>query len=1008
MTTDKNTLKNWFSTRKKPLQAQFWAWIDSYWHKDESIPQNAIENLTETLNTKTEKLQFDAHLIDSNAHIIEFETKEDKIQKGQADGYAPLNEFSKILTTYLNTVDDLITGGIDAVLTAEQGKKLQIQIDGINTILSSDDINLDTVQELVDAIKEIQTYLDTILINDLTTGGITKALTAEMGKSLKALIDGIYQPDTLISTTVPTRITNTFTYPAFGYTALINKVKYQNTAQFQTTITAAAADYKRTDLIYIGVNGVISKIQGTESLTATERPSIPANCVGISFVNVFGLTISEPSPITQNISIQDPFGIEMFSISDYIKFENVSFNSSKKLISIDSLVPLSAFLDTTNGNDTTAIIENSKKPFKTMSALVNALPTTIGETYTIYINGSTVSVTRRMPGRNLRFVAFTPTTLDFTLCKENDGVTETTDVISSYLSGATWTFDNNNISLISNYVGTKRFQFGGTAPVLKGNINIFNFKSGDTYGAIRLYEGSDIIINNLYDSPQNVPFLNNAVYNYNLKIRNFYCQYGRSIQNKSNITIDNIIKVGTSTFSLRISDPTVQTTTTIGNVTLDGCNLYPQSNITNFAGLISATTAVYFDGCKLISGNFNSTIYPINSWLNGTQTYRNYTGKLANVNIVDDGNIIFENCIIDTNTVLVEKRLDSVSGAIKSNIITTRGFNTINQLNNNSDIFYAKTGTSYDRTITVTDYGVIQTNSPSLGETVNQVNVNSSFKEKSKDRIVRSKKDLINKTLLSNVNYIVDGIITLLTGEYVTIPSGGLKLTGYGFDLSQINKNVTGESIFKGPLTGGTGNFVTKDIQYNSGLGRVFDLNDIDNSHVIEMNNINFENCSSLGKIKGYKQFTGTAIGVYGCSDGLTLSGAWNGFSVDKLHVRTFGATGTLFKKDTDTVFSNRFVAEVNQSGVIGGKFSDFDDTIFSKNELFQITNSVFEVAGVINESNTTALIPNISPNNSKSRWTNSLGIKLTAVPFTDLKSNNKTWRLAVDDSGVISATDIT
>lgn len=65
---DKNTLKNWFLTGLKPTQAQFHAWMDSYWHKDEPIPQSKVQNLTNTLNAKAEKSQFDAHKTDVNAH----------------------------------------------------------------------------------------------------------------------------------------------------------------------------------------------------------------------------------------------------------------------------------------------------------------------------------------------------------------------------------------------------------------------------------------------------------------------------------------------------------------------------------------------------------------------------------------------------------------------------------------------------------------------------------------------------------------------------------------------------------------------------------------------------------------------------------------------------------------------------------------------------------------------------------------------------------------------------
>jgi hypothetical protein len=85
----------------------------------------------------------------------------------------------------------LVTGGATALLSAEQGKVLQTQVSAINTLLTSDNVNLDTLQELVDAIETVQLSLGSILVNDLTTGGTTKALTAEMGKTLKGLIDGL-------------------------------------------------------------------------------------------------------------------------------------------------------------------------------------------------------------------------------------------------------------------------------------------------------------------------------------------------------------------------------------------------------------------------------------------------------------------------------------------------------------------------------------------------------------------------------------------------------------------------------------------------------------------------------------------------------------------------------------------------------------------------------------------------------------------------------------------------
>ena len=49
-----NIIKSWFKTGSKPTQDQFWSWQDSYWHKDEIIPQENIQNLNTTLSSKAD------------------------------------------------------------------------------------------------------------------------------------------------------------------------------------------------------------------------------------------------------------------------------------------------------------------------------------------------------------------------------------------------------------------------------------------------------------------------------------------------------------------------------------------------------------------------------------------------------------------------------------------------------------------------------------------------------------------------------------------------------------------------------------------------------------------------------------------------------------------------------------------------------------------------------------------------------------------------------------------
>lgn len=67
---DLNTLKEWFSSGKKPTQDRMWDWLDSFWHKNDSLPQDTILNLPETLDEKAEKSDFDAHVSDLNAHNL--------------------------------------------------------------------------------------------------------------------------------------------------------------------------------------------------------------------------------------------------------------------------------------------------------------------------------------------------------------------------------------------------------------------------------------------------------------------------------------------------------------------------------------------------------------------------------------------------------------------------------------------------------------------------------------------------------------------------------------------------------------------------------------------------------------------------------------------------------------------------------------------------------------------------------------------------------------------------
>lgn len=57
MIRGRSTLKNWFKTGLKPTQDQFWDWMDSFWHKTETIAVSVIDGLQGLLDNKIDTAQ---------------------------------------------------------------------------------------------------------------------------------------------------------------------------------------------------------------------------------------------------------------------------------------------------------------------------------------------------------------------------------------------------------------------------------------------------------------------------------------------------------------------------------------------------------------------------------------------------------------------------------------------------------------------------------------------------------------------------------------------------------------------------------------------------------------------------------------------------------------------------------------------------------------------------------------------------------------------------------------
>lgn len=103
--TDKNILKSWFKRGLKPLEAQFHAWMDSYWHKDDKIPVASVNNLADVLNKKAESKSLEAHVQDMTIHKTQSEQQKlDNLADNPGATYATKDDISNFVKKEYNTL----------------------------------------------------------------------------------------------------------------------------------------------------------------------------------------------------------------------------------------------------------------------------------------------------------------------------------------------------------------------------------------------------------------------------------------------------------------------------------------------------------------------------------------------------------------------------------------------------------------------------------------------------------------------------------------------------------------------------------------------------------------------------------------------------------------------------------------------------------------------------------------------------------------------------------------
>ena len=179
-----------------------------------------------------------------------------------------------------------------------------------------------------------------------------------------------------------------------------------------------------------------------------------------------------------------------------------------------TIIPNAAYLNTVSGNDSTAVLGDSTKPYLTMTALIAALPTTNIFTWTINITGATLDITMPiMPDRSLIFNADARYIYNFNFNNANVGG----NIISTiYIGFFTWTFLTGNINLKSDATAERHLGNGyqNTSGLqIQGTINIIDWSNEGKSGVAMAINNSNVTINEyIKRTAGSVIFIGNPLY----------------------------------------------------------------------------------------------------------------------------------------------------------------------------------------------------------------------------------------------------------------------------------------------------------------------------------------------------------------------------------------------------------------------------------------------------------------------------------------------------------------
>ena len=229
--------------------------------------------------------------------------------------------------------------------------------------------------------------------------------------------------------------------------------------------------------------------------------------------------------------------------------------------------------------------------------------------------------------------------------------------------------------------------------------------------------------------------------------------------------------------------------------------------------------------------------------------------------------------------------------------------------------------------------------------------------------------------------YVLDGIIDFTgSGLNIVVPAGGVNIVGYTFDVSKITCADASYTLFTS-AGGGSGDVLGIDYAVEiTGVGsEVYDITDATGNSAFEFARVNYNNCSSLGTISGYRQGLETGTGRFGGTPELTLAGTWaGGYFIETSLIRGMtNAAFSLYKAGAAFVMNSRFRSNQNIDLPALASILDFSAANFPNPSTLQLEGCLVSRNGVI-DGNDANLTPNILASELPSAWTGNRGLANT------------------------------